>query len=189
MRSSPSRHSMTKYVDPSSSSPKSLMSTMCWLPIPDALSASRRKRASTSGSFVFSRRSTLIASGLLRRVWVTRYTSPMPPSPSRGLDAVPLIDRSTDQPLGCFRDTGMRPAHLRVIKPSRTIRHTALPQSSRKLHSNTSQPPPATTTPGKKGTDPFFERAALLGGAVHRSQLYDGDQGPSVPSSRPFASS
>jgi hypothetical protein len=39
----------------------------------------------------------------------------------QGLDAVALIDRPTEQPLGRFRDSGMRPAHLRIVKPSRTI--------------------------------------------------------------------
>ncbi|MBW2548829.1 MAG: hypothetical protein JRE82_16715 [Deltaproteobacteria bacterium] len=41
--------------------------------------------------------------------------------PKQRFDPVPLIDRPAEQPLGRLRDSGVRRAHLRVVKPSRTI--------------------------------------------------------------------
>ena len=60
----PSSISMTKYVDPSGSCPKSLMSMMCGLPMALAARASCRKRSVISLSRAISPRRTLMATFL-----------------------------------------------------------------------------------------------------------------------------
>ncbi len=60
---------MTKYVDPSASWPKSLMSMMCGLPIALAARASWRNRSVSSVSLAISPRRTLMATFLSMTLW------------------------------------------------------------------------------------------------------------------------